>query len=128
MRTALVLICSLVLGIWEASAMTFTVINTNDSGAGSLRQAIMSANTNAGLDTINFNIPGAGVHTITIASDLPNITSPVIIDGYTQSGATPNTLAVGDNAALKIEINGNSKGGFFIAAGWRRFHHQGSGS
>jgi len=117
MRHALILTVSLTLGIQGAIASTFTVINTNDSGAGSLRQAILSANGNAGLDTINFNIPGAGVHTITLLSDLPTITSPVIIDGYTQSGATANTLAVGDNAALRIEINGNSKGGFLIAAG-----------
>jgi len=94
-----------------------TVINTNDSGAGSLRQAILSANTNVGTDTINFNIPGTGVHTITLASDLPAITDPVIIDGYTQPGATQNTLAVGENAALRIEVNGNSKGGFHIITG-----------
>jgi hypothetical protein len=117
MRHALVLMVSLLFGIRVTSAMTFTVINTNDSGAGSLRQAILSANTNSGLDTINFNIPGAGLHTITLASDLPAVTSPVIIDGYTQPGATANTLAVGDNAALKIEVNGNSKGGFLIATG-----------
>src|SRR5215471_6308886 len=36
---------------------TFVVTNTNDSGAGSLRQAILDANANAGADTINFNIP-----------------------------------------------------------------------
>jgi len=77
----------------SAFANTFTVINTNDSGAGSLRQAITDANNHAGLDTIDFNIPGSGVQTITPASDLPAITDPVIIDGYTQTGASANTLA-----------------------------------
>jgi hypothetical protein len=72
---------------------------------------MLDANGSGGLDTINFNIPGTGVHTITLASDLPTITDPVIIDGYTQPGATQNTLAVGENAALRIEVNGNSKGG-----------------
>ena len=51
-----------------AQAATFTVTNTSDSGAGSLRQAILDANANPGLDTIAFDIPGAGVHTITPAT------------------------------------------------------------
>ena len=42
----------------------FTVNNGNDSGAGSLRQAIVNANSTPGQDTINFNIPGSGVHFI----------------------------------------------------------------
>src|SRR5262245_40396879 len=61
--------------------ITFVVNNTNDSGAGSLRQAILDANANAGPDTINFNIPGAGVHTITPVGSLPPLTDPVTIDG-----------------------------------------------
>jgi len=85
--------------------MTFTVTNTNDTGTGSLRQAITDANNHAGLDTVAFNIPGSGVHTITPASTLPSITDPVIIDGYTQPGASANTLATGDNAVLLIELN-----------------------
>ena len=36
------------------------VSNTNDSGPGSLRQAILAANAAPGTQTINFNIPGAG--------------------------------------------------------------------
>src|SRR5262245_34428268 len=87
---------------------TFTVVNVNDSGAGSLRQAIVDANNAAGADTIQFNIPGAGVHTITPASgsQLPFITDPVTIDGYTQPGSSANTNGPGqaDNAVLLIEI------------------------
>src|SRR2546421_11842980 len=45
---------------------TFTVTNTSDSGAGSLRQAIINANGNAGVDIVAFNIPGSGVRTITL--------------------------------------------------------------
>jgi len=52
---------------------TFTVINTNDSGAGSLRQAILDANGNAGPDTIEFAITGAGVQTISPLSALPTM-------------------------------------------------------
>jgi hypothetical protein len=90
---------------------TFTVINTNDSGAGSLRQAIVDSNSSVDvLDTITFNIPGAGVRTISPTSALPDITDPVAIDGYTQPGASANTLAVGDNANLLIELSGASAG------------------
>src|SRR5205823_6177876 len=84
---------------------------TNDSGAGSLRQAITDANANTGTDTIAFNIAGAGVHTITPTTALPVITAPVIIDGYTQPGASMNTLANGDNAVLLIELDGTNAGG-----------------
>ena len=59
-----------------ASADTFTVANTADTGTGSLRQAIADANGHPGLDTIAFNIPGTGLHTFTPASQLPFITSP----------------------------------------------------
>ena len=59
----------------------------------SLREAINLANGAPGADTIDFDIPGSGVHTISLLSALPTITDPVIIDGYTQPGASPNTLA-----------------------------------
>jgi hypothetical protein len=57
-------------------------------------------------DTIHFNIPGAEVHTIQPGSVLPTVTRPVVIDGYSQPGSSPNTLAVGDNAVLTIELSG----------------------
>jgi hypothetical protein len=92
-------------------AATLTVTNTNDTGAGSLRQAIVDSNTSVGvLDTITFNIPGAGVHTITPVATLV-ITDPVVIDGYTQPGAKANTLANGDDAVILIELNGASATG-----------------
>ena len=48
----------------SAIAATFTVTNINDSGGGSLRKAIDDANANPGADSINFSIPGGGVHSI----------------------------------------------------------------
>jgi hypothetical protein len=42
----------------------FTVTNTNDEGAGSLRAAIIAANADPGADTITFDISGFGVKTI----------------------------------------------------------------
>ncbi len=92
---------------------TFTVINTDDSGPGSLRQAIADANaaTNpAGdVDTIAFNIPGAGVHSIRPATNLPWISDPVTIDGYTQPGAGANTnpTTAASDAVLLIELDGS---------------------
>lgn len=95
-----------------ALAATLPVTNTNDSGTGSLRQAILDANASVGVpDTIIFKIPGTGVKTITPASAFPAITDPVVIDGYTQSGSSANTLAVGNNAVLLIEINGTNAPG-----------------
>jgi hypothetical protein len=103
-----------------AGAATFDVTTTADSGAGSFRQAIIDANGMVGQDTITFHIPGGGVHTITPVTDLPSITDRVIIDGYSQPGASPNTLANGDNAVLLIEINGSGSGinfGLNLASG-----------
>ncbi|MGA9342027.1 MAG: CSLREA domain-containing protein [Rhodanobacteraceae bacterium] len=96
---------------------------TADDGVCTLREAIVSANTNlasggspgecaAGeslptVDTIAFAIPGAGVHTIRPTSQPPAVTEAVTIDGYTQPGASPNSLAIGDNAVLLIEIDGS---------------------
>ena len=85
---------------------TFGVTNTLDNGAGSLRDAIIAANATADVDRIEFNIPGDGVHTISPTSPLPAISQPIIIDGYSQPGSSPNNLAIGDNAVLLVEING----------------------
>ena len=103
-----------------AQASTFVVTNTNSSGAGSLGQAILDANNNPGPDVITFNIPGSGVQTISSTNQLPPLTDPVTIDGYTQPGAIPNSLAVGSNAVLLIELNGaqaNSPYGLNITGG-----------
>lgn len=103
------IILLLICWAWgAASAAVFTVTNTNDAGAGSLRQAITDANGAGGANTIQFNIPGASLHTITLASALPAITSQLFIDGYSQSGTAPNTTEIGDNAVLLVEISGNN--------------------
>lgn len=81
---------------------TYTVTNTNDNGAGSLRQAILDANANAGADTITFNI-GTDYQTINLTSVLPQITGTVTLDATTQSGYAGSPL---------IEING---AGFVVA-------------
>src|SRR5262245_40253933 len=88
----------------------FVVTSLADSGADSLRAAIEAANALPDADTISFAIPPEsfeGFPTITLASQLPTIIHPVEINGYTQSGASGNTLAVGTNASLRIQIDGN---------------------
>jgi hypothetical protein len=94
----------------SAAAATFTVTNTADSGAGSLRQAISDTGSSAGPHTIQFAIPGPGVHTISLVTPLPTITQPTTIDGYTQAGSSPNTLPFpqGLNTVLTIELNGQA--------------------
>ena len=70
-----------------AEAAPFTVTNTNDSGAGSLRDALDDANLSGGADDISFNIPGSGPHTIALATPLPSITEALTIDGSTGADA-----------------------------------------
>jgi parallel beta-helix repeat protein len=102
----------LAVGLFVSSALTaatFTVTNTADSGAGSLRDAINQVNAGAGNDTIAFNIPGAGVHRIQPLTDLPAIVQPnTLVDGYTQPGTSVNTDPLATNAVLLIEINGSN--------------------
>jgi uncharacterized repeat protein (TIGR01451 family) len=50
------------------------------------------------------------VQTIRPPTDLPTIVNPVTIDGYSQPGSRPNTLAVGDDAILLIELDGAAAG------------------
>ena len=90
---------------------TYVVINTNDSGPGSLRDRINYANQNAGATptTIDFNIPGGGVHTIRPLSPLPAVGN-VLIDGYTQPGAHAGTLGTGNDAILLVELDGSLAG------------------
>jgi hypothetical protein len=117
------------------AANIFTVTNTlditapmGDAPPGSLRDAMNQAETasgaNGGSYEIDFNIPtsdpgynsATGTFLIQPLSDnvpgsldnfaLPPINATVTIDGYTQPGASPNTLANGDNARILIRIDG----------------------
>jgi len=99
-----------------ALAETFTVITAGDGAISTcilndcitLRDALTAANQSAGADTINFNIPGDGVKTITPATPFPIITGPVTISGFSQPGTIKNTndTLSGINAELLIELDG----------------------
>src|SRR5256885_882510 len=79
---------------------TYTVTNTNNSGAGSLRQAMTDANNHGGADVIAFKI-GTGLKTIAPTSPLPTIKDAVTIDGTTQPGFAGKPV---------IEIRGDRAG------------------
>ncbi|MCB1471263.1 MAG: DUF4347 domain-containing protein, partial [Rhizobiaceae bacterium] len=103
---------------WNGLLSTFTVTNTNDSGAGSLRQAIIDANALGGADTITFNIstadpgyvdptPGSPLSgdeywSISILTQLDTITDTVVLDATSQSGYVSSPV---------IELNGVSSNG-----------------
>ena len=102
-------------------AATHTVTTAdNASGPGdgqtSLLEALALAQNN---DTIAFNIPGVGPHYIkTPETGYPPIEkSRLVIDGYTQPGAQPNSASLheNNNAALKIIIDSRDGGRFSLA-------------
>ena len=72
---------------------------TTGNGTCTLRDAMTFADENPGADAIHFGIQGAGVHPINLDSQLPGVTDPagVTIDGYTQPGASANTLERGND-------------------------------
>jgi len=100
-----------------SAASIFTVTNTDDAGPGSFRQAILDANAAPGADGIQFNILGAGAHTIFVLNALPAIIESVLIDGYSQPGSAWNSDPVGDNAVIQVELLGNGTDGLTITGG-----------
>ena len=99
------------LGLWgllvftahDLDASPLTVVNTNDSGSGSLRQAILDADQAGSTSavTVGFLIPGSGPYSITLLSTLAPITVPIVIDGTTQPGYAGKPI---------VELNGASVG------------------
>ena len=101
---------------------SFAVTNANDAGAGSLRQAILSANATPGLDTVTFAI-GTGAKTIAPLSALPSVTDPLVINAATQPGyagrplieLTGRSLPAGNNTTgLTIHAGGSTVRGLVI--------------
>ncbi|MCP4387659.1 MAG: DUF4347 domain-containing protein, partial [Gammaproteobacteria bacterium] len=94
---------------WQEALSTYTVSNTNDSGAGSLRQAIIDANASAGTDNIFFDISDAlvgGAHTISLLSALPDISETVTIDGTIDSDFAGTPIVVLDGSSAGADVDG----------------------
>src|SRR5262245_7719977 len=84
----------------------FTVLNTNDSGVGSLRDAVASANANAQADTIQFASGFFSVpRTITLSSG-----------AITFAGDTALTTVTGPAAGVSVS-GGNTQQVFWVNAG-----------
>ncbi|MEO7309317.1 MAG: choice-of-anchor Q domain-containing protein [Chitinophagaceae bacterium] len=90
------LLLSFILGLfYSANATVPTVLNNNDAGPGSLRQAILNANAGTGTNFITFDIPVTGV--ITLTSGELALTSEMTI-----MGPGTGTLAVSGNNISRV--------------------------
>jgi len=83
---------------------------TVNAGECTLRAAIEEANSTVDEDTAVFEIPGTGIHTITLTDSLPAISNPLIINGYSQLGSSDNTTVSPAplDATITIGIDGTS--------------------
>src|SRR6478736_8708075 len=95
-RPILVLACLLVMSAVSHAAV-FTVSNINDSGAGSLRQAILDANANNSDDTINFDPSVFNVSRVIV------LTSGDLVIGPDNSAGTLRTLTINGTGANLLE-------------------------
>src|SRR5262245_1441044 len=82
---------------------TYTVTNLNDSGAGSLRQAIIDAGASAGTDSIVF-ATGLSGGTITLTSGELEVRSDVTIDGDIDGDGSADITVSGNDASRVFTI------------------------
>ena len=102
---------------YTLSGTAYVVSNTNDSSAGSLRQAITNANAAAGADTVVFAV-GTGAKTIGPTTPLPTVTDPLTLDATTQPGYAGTPLieldGTGAGNSYGIVVNGAAASGSTI--------------
>lgn len=131
---ALVFVCMCALPV---AAATYTVANTDDSGTGSLRQAILDANANAGADIIDAT-GVSGTITINPANYFLVITDDVTILGPGQANLTISgggasrifwiqngTITIQDLTLANGYAKGGNGGGGGMGAGSAIFMHEG---
>jgi titin len=92
-----------------AAAATFSVTTAADAGPGSLRAALVHANSTAATDTITFSIAPSGPHVISLSTPLPAIVHPVVIEGGSQPGSAGSPLirldnGTGDASAIGLDV------------------------
>ncbi|HVE58033.1 MAG TPA: FG-GAP-like repeat-containing protein [Pyrinomonadaceae bacterium] len=88
-------------------AATLTVTNTNDSGAGSLRQAVLDSNVNNQNDTIVFDM------TVFSTPQTITLTSGQIVILPDRAVGISKTLTISGPGANLLTINGNNNGRIF---------------
>jgi parallel beta-helix repeat protein len=112
-------IAAAALSLVRPDASSFVVTNTDDSGTGSLRQAIVDANANCTspftMCSVSFAIPGPlpeeGWFTIAPRSPLPEVTAMWLeIDAETEKSITHRTIAAGPDIFLRGETAGPTDG------------------
>ena len=94
---------------------TYTVINANATGSGSLRWAIDLANADPGFHTIRFAIPGGCPKRIVPGVSL-QVREAVLIDGWSQPGNVDNSSELGWNGEPCIVLDGGATRGIGIEA------------
>src|SRR4051812_43133591 len=80
-----------------AHAVVYTVTSTGDAGAGTLRDAIASANASAGVrDSIVFTLGGCANYNINLTSGALTLTdnAGVYINGFSQTCAVANSNTI----------------------------------
>ncbi|WP_338763885.1 choice-of-anchor D domain-containing protein [Bernardetia sp. ABR2-2B] len=100
----------------KGDPLTTTVTNLDDSGVGSLRQAITNSQINPGADVIDFTVQGI----INLTSSLPTINQPLTIDGTTAPsyavGSPTVTVSINNRIFYVSSVNGFSLLGLNITS------------
>ena len=98
----------------DGTVTSIAALNANKGADGviSLREAITATNNTAGTDFIQFNISGAGPHTINVGTALPTITGAVIIDGWSE----PDYVTNGNKPIVILDGNGLAADGLVLSS------------
>lgn len=79
---------------------TILVTTTGDAGAGTLREAILQANSTPGTDRIEFDIPGPGPHVISPLTPLSFLSDVTTVDGQTEPDFNGSPIVVIDGTQI----------------------------
>lgn len=109
------------VSLQAAAQSRFVVTTPADGGVGSLREAVIAANANPDRSTIDFDIDrnafGPGPWTIRLASDLPMITTPVLVRGYSQPGSVAPTSTGNGRPLIEIDTDGGATSALVFVRG-----------
>ncbi|MEL6657965.1 MAG: NosD domain-containing protein, partial [Bacteroidota bacterium] len=111
-RTERLKVCAVDMGAFEHALTSLYVLNTDDSGPGSLRAAIECANADIFIDDIFFDIDGGGAHTINLSTQLPALSDDdVAVYGTSQPGYAGTPLISLDGAgSVSVGITASAAG------------------